>query len=127
MQSVLGNTRRTDITFHAGGRIDISARVSRALSLRRGDVIDILAAGGELYLYVLHRAPTVGRHEAACFPTHLHSRHFRAWSWRLCNYVLRKSGAPSGKIELGVGAPVKLATGNALPIIYKHALNDTRS
>ena len=78
MQSILGNTRKTDITFRADGRIDIAARVASLLSLHKGDVIDVLDGGGELYLYVKLHAPTVGRHEAACFPTHARSRHFRA-------------------------------------------------
>lgn len=124
MQSILGNTRKTDITFHANGRMDISARVSKALSLHKGDVLDVLAGDGELYLYVKLRAPTVGRHGATCFPTHLHSRHFRAWSWRLCQYMIKASGASSGKVELSVGEPVRLNVGDALPIIYKYILNN---
>lgn len=125
MQSILGNTRKTDITFHAGGRIDISARVSGLLSLRRGDVIDILDGGDELFLYVRHRAPTVGRHEAACFPTHQDSRHFRAWSDRLCHYMIKAAGRPLPCVRLSVGEPLPLpAVGTALPIIHKHVLND---
>lgn len=128
MQSILGNTRKTDITFHANGRIDISAHVAKALSLQRGDVIDVLDGEGELYLYVKLHAPTVGRHEATCFPTHSRSRHFRAWSQKLCRYIIRAGGSRLDKVELGIGLPVSFpATGIALPIIYKNILNnDTR-
>ena len=66
MQSILGNTRKTDITFHTNGRIDISARVAGILSLQKGDVIDVMDGGEEFYIYVKLHAPTVGRHEAAC-------------------------------------------------------------
>lgn len=124
MQSILGNTRKTDITFHADGRIDISARVSKVLSLQRGDVIDVLVGNGEVYLYVKHHAPTVGRHEAACFPTHSGSRHFRAWSGRLCRYMIKASGLNIDRVELSVGEKVTLDVGVALPIIYKYVLND---
>lgn len=125
MQSILGNTRKTDITFRSDGRIDISAHVSKVLALQRGDVIDLLDGDGELYMYVKFHAPTVGRHEATCFPTHPNSRHFRAWSQKLCRYVIRASGSHLGKVELGVGSPTSLpAIGMALPIIYRHILND---
>lgn len=63
MQSILGNTRKADITFHDNGRINISARVSKLLELSHGDVIDIMDGQGEIYLYVKHRVPVVGRHE----------------------------------------------------------------
>ena len=119
MQSILGNTRKADITFHSNGRIDISARVTGILSLQKGDVIDVMDGGGELYLYVKLHAPTVGRHEAACFPTHSRSRHFRAWSKRLCQAML-----PGGKAHasLPAGDPVTLPVGTAIPIICKHIL-----
>lgn len=123
MQSILGNTRKTDITFHANGRVDISSHVAKALSLQRGDVIDVLDGGGELYLYVKHHAPTVGRHEAACFPTHSGSRHFRAWSQKLCRALIRAGGSSLDKVELSCGAPISLTIGTALPIIYRHILN----
>ena len=63
MQSILGNTRKADITFYASGRIDISARVAKHLQLSRGDVLDIMIDQDEFYLYVRLRSPN-GRHEA---------------------------------------------------------------
>ena len=55
MQSILGNTRKADITFYASGRIDISARVAKHLQLSRGDVLDIMIDQDEFYLYVVHQ------------------------------------------------------------------------
>ena len=57
MQSILGNTRKADITFYASGRIDISARVAKHLQLSRGDVLDIMIDQDEFYLYVRLRSP----------------------------------------------------------------------
>ena len=39
--SILGNTRRADISFWTSGKIDIASRVVRALRMEPGDVIDI--------------------------------------------------------------------------------------
>ena len=40
-------TRRGDVTFHADGRIDITAHVSRQLKLERGDVVGIATTDDE--------------------------------------------------------------------------------
>lgn len=97
MASILGNTRRADITFHRGGQIDITARVSKALGLQVGDVIDIVTGNGECYLRVKHRAVSVvGRHEAQVYPTSRAVRHcnnMRCHSKRLCAAVLEMCGA----------------------------------
>lgn len=64
------NTRRADVSFCDNGRIDLTSRVVRALDIKPGDVIGIMSAAGETYLYVAHRADTlVGRHEGQCHPT----------------------------------------------------------
>lgn len=92
MTSVLGNTRRADITFHKSGKIDITARVTKALGLRAGDVIDIVTGNGECYLRVKHRAERlIGRHEAQVWPTSKAVRqchNMRCHSKRLCAAVL---------------------------------------
>ena len=122
MESILGNTRKTDITFRTNGRIDVSSRVAKMLSLHKGDVIDVLKVDNELYLYVKFHSP-VGRHEAACFPTHIRSNHFRAWSKRLSQAIIRASGSNLDKVEFGVGTTVELyGIGTALPIIYKNII-----
>lgn len=125
MHSILGNSRKTDLTFFKNGRIDISAHVTKILKLEKGDALDVVAGNGEMYIYVKIHAPTVGRHEAACFPTHERSNHFRAWSLRLCRAMMDLCGCESDKMELSVGSPIELWNGEtALPIIYKNILNN---
>ena len=41
-QSILGNTRRSDISFSPNGKIDISSRIVKALGMEKGDVIDMM-------------------------------------------------------------------------------------
>lgn len=89
MQSLIGNNRRADISFFPNGRIDISARLSRLLSLQSGDTIDIKFDGYEYYIYVRNRSPLGGRFEAQCFPSNKKGRHFRAYSRRLYAAVSR--------------------------------------
>lgn len=99
MESLLGNrTRRPDITFYRNGRIDITARITKILGLRAGDVIDIAYDSGEFYLYRLRKADdVVGRHEAQCCSSHkgrLHpSRNLRAYSKRICDAILKVARA----------------------------------
>jgi len=119
MQSILGNTRKADLTFHPGGRIDISAHVAKELSLRRGDVLDVVDDGDEIYLYVKFRAPVVGRHEAVCFPTKTGGRHFRTWSKRLCRAMMTICGIGGNVLRLPVGEQACVMGTVALPIIYK--------
>lgn len=122
MQSILGNTRKADITFHASGRICISARVSKLLGLTHGDVIDIMESSVEIYLYVKHRAPVVGRHEGMVFRSNKNGNHCVASSSRICAFVLRQCGNID-KARLCCGAPITLSHyGTALPIIIKYTL-----
>ena len=122
MQSILGNTRKADITFHATGRICISARVSKLLSLAYGDVVDIMEGTGETYLYVKHRAPVVGKHEGMVFRSNKNGSHCIASSIKLSRYILQRCSV-SDKVRLCCGSPVTLAHyGTALPIIVKYIL-----
>lgn len=127
MQSILGNTRKADITFYSGGRICISARVSKLLALAHGDVIDIMADKGETYLYVKHRTPLIGRHEGMVFRSNKNGNHFVASSARLCRFIISQSGTTDNKVRLCCGYPVTLSHyGTALPIIIKYILYDSR-
>lgn len=124
MTSILGNTRRTDITFHQKGNIDITARVAKLLGLQIGDVIDIYIEGSEFYLYVKHRAGTVaGRHEATLYPTSRRVKkchNFRCHSVRLCQAMM--SACKTQEIlRLPVGEPFNLRGTTALPIITRFA------
>lgn len=122
MESILGNSRQADITFHRGGRISISARVSRSLSLNHGDIIDIVEGDGEVYLYVKHRSPVVGKHEGMVFRSNKNGHHHIASSITLCRYIMQKCGG-GDKIRLCCGVPVELQCyGVALPIIIKYKL-----
>ncbi len=122
MQSILGNTRKADITFHRGGRIHISARIAKSLNLSRGDVVDIATDGGETLLYVKHHAPTVGRHEGMVFPSNKRGYHCVASSATLCRYILSLCG-DGDRASLCCGTAVDLPPyGKALPIIIKYKL-----
>ena len=120
MTTTLENTRKPDITFYRDGRIEITARVTKALSLHPGDVIDIAHDGSEYYLYVKHHN-AIGRHEAQCRPTN-HGKvcnSLRAHSKRLCMAVLNVNGN-NNEARLPVGEPIDHATlGTSLPIIIK--------
>ncbi len=122
MQSILGNTRKADITFHRSGRIDISARVATQLDMHSGDVIDIMESHGEYYLYIKHRAPVIGRHEATVYNTNRQGKHFRTYSGRLCHALLSICGNGSDVVRLCVGEPQLHNLGTLLPIITKLSL-----
>ncbi|MGN0032449.1 MAG: hypothetical protein ACI358_01515 [Candidatus Limimorpha sp.] len=123
MKSILGNTRRADITFSSYGRIGISSRVSKSLDLQAGDVIDIMEDCYETYLYVKHRASSVvGRHEATVFQSNRRGRHYVASSVLLCRYILSKCRT-DGFVRLCCGIPVTIEPyGKAIPIIVRNIL-----
>lgn len=92
MRSLLGISRRPDVTFYADGHIDITARVAQRLRLMPGDVIDVAVDEVECCLYVRLRANEAdGRHEARVYPTKPRSRNYRAHSKRLCTKMLAKT------------------------------------
>lgn len=127
MTSILDNTRRPDVSFYRGGRIDITARVAKILKLRKGDVIDVAYDGWEYMLYVRSRGTvTVGRHEAKCFPTNrgkLRANNFRAHSAKLCRAILNASMAADAA-RLPAGQPVmsRKLGGMAVPLITRNPL-----
>ena len=122
MQSILGNSRKSDITFHCNGRICIAARVAKLLNLQHGDVIDILNGEGEYYLVVKHHAPVIGRHEGMIYRSNKQGNHCLASSTRLCRYILDECHAAE-HIKLCCGELVTLPIyGLALPIIIKYRL-----
>lgn len=123
MIGIIGNSRRPDITFYRDGRIDIAARVAKTISLHPGDVIDITIHSAEYLLYVSHRHHnTVGRHEGQCRPTQKGSNNFRTYSKRLCDFILRQSGADN-IARLCCGEPLELNNQTiGIPIITKNKL-----
>ena len=97
MRSILGNSRKSDLTFWRDGHIDIRARVSRALDLKAGDVIDIAMGEGfnpDCYLYARRKGDqTTGRHEGLCRAVNgPRSRYLRANSRQLTRFVLQRMG-----------------------------------
>ena len=51
--------RKVDVYFRKSGRIDITSRVVKALNIQDGDVINVLSADGEYFLYVERRAADI--------------------------------------------------------------------
>lgn len=126
MRNMLDNTRRHDITFNSDGRIEISARASKALGLHPGDVIDIAIdeRSRECYLFVKHRAERLsGRHKAQVYVTNSRIRNcnsLRAHSVEICRQVLDMRGFSDTQARLPVGDPVEITgMGKALPIIIR--------
>lgn len=123
MKHLLDNTRRHDISFNADGRIEISSRVTRALDLCPGDVIDIAVdeRTREVYLYVKHRQPA-GRHKAQCYRTGKgHTcNSLRAHSVEICRQVLDMRGYSCSQAKLPVGDAVEIQGKKALPIIIRY-------
>ena len=122
MTSILGNTRRPDIKFHHSGQIDISATISKQLSLHKGDVIDICVHNGEYYLVVRCRGDRViGRHEGQCYPTNSNKtcNNYRAYSKRLCNAILQVVGSNIAKLPSGLAEHLE-PYGSAVPLITRN-------
>ncbi|MCM1356437.1 MAG: hypothetical protein NC212_08540 [Staphylococcus sp.] len=118
--NILGTTRRHDISFLANGRIDLTSRIVRSLDIHPGDVIEVMTAEGEFYLYVSKRAESIiGRHEAQCNPTSKRGHHFRAWSHRLTAAILSECGV-TPRADLTTGLPVEINGHKTLPIITKN-------
>lgn len=126
MQSIIGPVRRPGITFHADGRIEITARVASILALAKGDSINVGTIADEYLLYVRHRAApaTPAAYEATVYPTRPRVRNFRAWSARLCRAVIRlcaddadSAGSPASvSPQLGASRHHHLY-GTVIPII----------
>lgn len=130
MQSILGHTRKADITFHRNGRIDISAIVTKSLGLNAGDVLDICMSDyGEYYLVIAQKAiNTNGNHRAKVFVTkkgRKHNRNMRTYCVKLCKAMLELHQTANEKVSFAVGSPVKDAVyGLVLPIITRLNLSN---
>lgn len=126
MQSILGSTRKADITFHHTGRICISARIAKTLGLAHHDVIDIIKdeqrSRNEYYMVIKHR-DAVGKHEGMVFRSNKNGRHYIASSIKLSRYIMQQCGV-SDRVRLCCGDPITIPLyGTAVPIIIKHCLN----
>lgn len=122
IKSILGNTRRADISFHSSGKIDITSRIANALNMADGDVIDIMTVRGEFYLYISIPATAIcGRHEAQCYPSKRGGRHYRTWCHRLCSAILAECGQPS-RANLAAGEITEINGHKAIPIITRASI-----
>lgn len=121
MESLLGNSRKPDISFFRDGHIDITARVAKSLSLSDGDIIDILRDGREFYLYVKTRSSdVVGQHTGRCRPTRPNSyRNFRINCKKLADAILAECNETE-VVRLAAGESIEIPNiGVVIPLITR--------
>ncbi len=122
MKSILPNSRRHDISFHASGKIDISAHIARSLSLAPGDVIDIARENGEWHIYVKLRSGNyAGRHDGRVWATARGRGTFRTWSKALTNAVLTAAGVDT-LLRCPCGMEIERNNIKYITIIYRCSL-----
>ncbi len=119
MIKLLENTRRPDITFCRNGRIYITARVSRILSLEPGDSINIAYDNGEYLLFAVRHPNCRGRHIAQCFATKKGSHNLSANSVQLCHSILLFANVNTDRASFMVGKAFERNSTTYLPIIIK--------
>ena len=125
MKSILGITRKPDVTFYKNGRIDISSRVVKCLKIGKGDVIDIATHEGEFYLFIKHKAKDLrGTHEAHCYRSSKYGFNFRAYSKKLCLAMLRECQTEKAKIPVGEAIDLP-EIGIAVPLITRLNIQQT--
>jgi len=126
MITTLKSTRKPDITFYRGGRIDICSRLARQLNLEEGDVIDIASEKGEYLLFVRHKAENaIGRHEARVMAANKGTNNLRTYSRRLSDAMFKVSRGSEERIalRLAAGLPTEIAEiGIAVPLITHNPL-----
>lgn len=118
---VVETTRMGDITFHRNGRIDITAHVAQSLTLKPGDVVNIMEKDTcckEYYIYVARRKEqAMGRHACTCHRVKDKGNYLRVFSKMLATFMLSICHAED-KVALRVGKMEKLeGIGPAMPII----------
>ncbi len=122
METILGNTRRPDITFYQNGRIDITSRIAKMLNLSNGDVIDVAMHNGEFMLYIrLRNSQVIGNHEARCYASKKNSRNFRTYSKKLSKVILAECNANKACLASGMAIEVE-PLGTAIPLITRNNL-----
>ena len=120
MAKLLTHTRRPDITFYRKGRILITSRAARLLSLDQGDVINISVEDGEYLLF--SQKNVFGRHEARCYHDKKGSNTYSANSARLCRAMLDICKVSDDKASFAVGAPLLRGSVIHLPIITSNLI-----
>lgn len=120
MRNLLENTRRPDITFNRNGRIFITARVARILSISPGDTINVAVMGEEYMLFAQHKS--IGRHTATCYPTKKGSNNFCANSAQLSRAMLEAIQFTGDRATFMVGKEVTMHGTVYCPIITRMPL-----
>lgn len=118
MVSLLGNSRKHDIVVFNSGRIDISARIAKMLNIQDGNILDIMIDKGELLLYVKHRNPVFGKHEAVVKFSNRYGKHCRLHSKKIAQFIIDKTNGLTS-VRLSIGEPVFYENEMMLPIITK--------
>lgn len=121
METIISTTRRPDITFHADGRICITARVARILHLTGDSCINVAKENGECLIFAEHYTGMIGNHTGRCHPVNAGSRYFRTNSVTLCRAMLEACGV-SGRAALMCGEPVSINGKTYLPVITRTTL-----
>ena len=105
MHTILQHSRKQEITFYASGRIDISSRIVRILSLRAGDSVNLIEDDdGNLLLFRCHDADDSHgiRHKATLYQSSVNARSLRCNSVDLTSHVLSRCGCPiMAKLPVG--------------------------
>ena len=120
-RNIIPTTRRGDVTFHADGRIDLTAHVTKSLDLHDGDVINIIESGEVFPEHYLYRArdatETIGRHACVCHSAKPGVNYLRVFNRSMARYVLHLCQCPD-QVSLRVGDLTELQGHlKALPII----------
>jgi hypothetical protein len=121
MESILGNSRKPDISFFRDGHIDITARVAKSLSLSEGDIIDILRSDREFYIYVKTRnQDVVGQHAGRCRTTRPNSYcNFRTNCKKLTDAILAECNEAE-VVRLAAGETMEMPNlGVVIPLITR--------
>ena len=123
MEMILPTTRRPDITFHADGRIYITARIARTLHISPGSCINIAVREGEYLLLAHNYHVPVGSHGGSCHPTNRGGRYYRANSVKLCRAIINACGIQGAhRAALMCGTPVSIDGRTCLPIITRNPI-----
>lgn len=125
MKPLLKSTRRPDIIIHRNGRISLSARIVRILTLAPGDTvsIDTDTDKDEYYLSLRARAESLlGRHHARCYPANRRGSHYRLSSVNLARALLDACHTDAPRISLICGEPITIQGKIRIPIITKNII-----
>lgn len=118
MKSLIPSSRKHDLVFHSDGRIDISAKIARVLSLNPGDIIGISEEQGEWFLHVRLRAGCYsGRHDGKVFPTARGRGTWRTQSVKMTSAILKASSS-AGPLRLPCGQPIIRDNNKYITIIH---------